>query len=74
MPKLFESRCEECAWDKEFPQALYKLNEIMLLQDAGKQIAADELTDIEWLALGRLKAERDILTAKEAKEDRDGQD
>ena len=73
MPELFEPRCEECPWDKEFPEALYRLNEIMLLQDAGKQIAADDLTDREWLALGRLKIERDILTAEEARENRDGQ-
>ena len=70
VPDIFEPSCEKCPWDKEFPDELYKLNVVMLLQDAGKQVPHDELTDIEWLALGALQRERGILTAKDNKDNR----
>lgn len=56
----------------EFPDELYRLNMVMLLQDAGKQVPHDELTDMEWLALGALQRERERLTAKEAKVKQNG--
>lgn len=43
------------------------MNEIILLQDAGKLIDPDTLTDRKWLALGALKRVRIELEEEEAK-------
>lgn len=51
----------------EFPEALFKLNEIMRLQDAGCPIGRHELTNTEWLELGILKLVRMELEAEERK-------
>lgn len=69
-----EARCEACAWEDDNYEpgeleVLEELNDIMLLQDAGKPIEADALTDRKWLILRMLKAERLEISRERAKEE-----
>ena len=46
---------------------IYKLLDYLALLDAGCPVGRHELTDIQWQAMGVLKAAREIISAEKAK-------
>ena len=65
--------CPACPWDEVIDNALLdKLLRFIALQDAGAPVGRHELSDDEWLLLGRLKAERMELMKKERDNEDDG--
>lgn len=59
-----------CPWRNEPENALLvgRLTSYMAMLDAGCPVGRDELTDEQWILLGRLKAERDKWVAEETEE------
>jgi hypothetical protein len=65
--------CPACPWDEVIDNPLLdKLLRSLSLQDAGAPVGRHELSDDEWLLLGRLKAERMELMKNENKNEGDG--
>jgi len=60
--------CPVCPWSEEVQEpVIHRLLEVLALQDAGCPIERHELTNMEWKALGVVKAERERITAEEAR-------
>jgi hypothetical protein len=73
--KNIGARCEACAWDDanydpDELEAVEELNTILILQDAGKPIEAEALTDKKWFLLRTLKNERVEIAREEAEQNK----
>lgn len=57
--QMLNERCPGCPWDANINDPLlFKLIEYLNLLDAGCPIERHELSNDEWVLLGKLKAER----------------
>jgi len=63
-----EQICPSCEWGKPyFNPYLDKLRYYLGLQDALCQIGRHELTNDDWLALGELRSERELIIFEDAR-------
>lgn len=68
-PKSYVEKeiCPACIHKKQVKeQIIYKLVHYMSVQDAGCQLERHELTDEEWILLGTIRQEREIIAAESA--------
>ena len=61
--------CPICPWGQEISNPiLYRLLDFINMLDAGCPVGRHEMTDFEWRALARIKAERDKISIEKIKE------